>query len=183
MLRAVDGQADDLAAEAELLDRDRLGLGRLAVDHCLAGLGLGGRLAGLRRRALHHARRDPELAHLQVVVRLEHDLGRRQELVALAPGVLGEVVLKLGAQRVLVARELLAVGGAEVDAVLVRRVDARDGDDSVVLHLLGQLARQLDRLHVRAKGAAEDTFEQAFDLVLDVAEDAHATGLCPGPEL
>jgi len=53
----------------------------------------------------------------------------------------------------------------------------------VVLHLLDELARQLDWLHVRAEGAAEDPLEQALDLVLDVPENAHATGLCPGPEL
>jgi len=43
----------------------------------------------------------------------------------------------------------------------------------VVLHLLDELPSELDRLHVRAKGAAEDTLEEAFDLVLDVPQDAH----------
>ena len=49
----------------------------------------------------------------------------------------------------------------------------------MVLHLLDELARELDRLHVRAKGTAEDTLEKAFDLVLDVPEDAHAGGVMP----
>jgi hypothetical protein len=43
----------------------------------------------------------------------------------------------------------------------------------VVLHLLDELPRQLDRLHVRAEGASEDAFEEAFDPVLDVPENAH----------
>ena len=189
-LGAVVGQADDLAAEPELLDRDGLGLDRLAVDHRVApGSGLRLRLAGLRHGALHHPRGDPELAHLQVVVGLELHLGRREQLVALAARVLGDVLLQLALQRLLVARELLAVGRRQVDRVLVRRVHARDRDHAVVLHLLDELARQLDRLHVGAKSAPEDPLEEAFQLVLDVPEDAHPRGvmpragtLTPGPE-
>ena len=49
----------------------------------------------------------------------------------------------------------------------------------MVLHLLDQLARELDRLDVRPKGAAEDALEQALDPVLDVPEDAHAAGVMP----
>ena len=51
----------------------------------------------------------------------------------------------------------------------------------MILHLLDELARQLDRLHVRPKGAAEDTLEEAFDFVLDVPQDAHQTPVLPGP--
>jgi hypothetical protein len=50
----------------------------------------------------------------------------------------------------------------------------------VILHLLDELARELDRLHVRAEGAAEDSLEKAFDLVLDVSEDAHLGRVMPG---
>ena len=62
-------------------------------------------------------------------------------------------------------------------------VDARDRDHSVVVHLLDELARELDRLHVRAEGTSEDALEEGLDLVLDVPEDAHPAGLCPAPEL
>jgi hypothetical protein len=179
VLRPVHGKADDLAAEAELLCGDGLGVDRLAVDHRRPRRGLRLGLARLRDRALHHPGRDPELAHLQVVVGLELHFGRREQLVALPARVLGDVVLQLGAEGLLVALELLAVGGREVDGVLVRRVHARDGDDAVVLHLLHELARELDRLHMRAESPAEDSFEQALDLVLDVPQDAHLGGGMP----
>jgi hypothetical protein len=52
----------------------------------------------------------------------------------------------------------------------------------MVLHLLDELARQLDRLDVSAEGTTEDSFEEAFDLVLDVSEDAHSTRFPPGLE-
>jgi hypothetical protein len=52
----------------------------------------------------------------------------------------------------------------------------------MVFHLLDQLARKLDRLHVRAKSAAEDAFEKALDLVFDVPEDAHLGRVIPPPE-
>ena len=133
----------------------------------------------MRRGALHHPCGDSELAHLEVGIGLELDLERRQQLVPLAARVLGNVLLELALERLLVACELLAVGGREVDGVLVRRVDAGDGDDAVVLHLLHELAGELDRLHVSAEGAAEDTFEQALDLVLDVPEDTHGHGVIP----
>src|SRR6266508_520644 len=41
-----------------------------------------------------------------------------------------------------------------------------------------ELARELDRLHVRAKRPSEDTLEQSFDLVLDSAEN-HGPGDTP----
>jgi hypothetical protein len=87
--------------------------------------------------------------------------------------VLDEVVLQLADQRALVALELLAVGRREVDGVLVGDVDARDRDGAVLVHLLGELARELDGLHVGPEGTAEHPLEEAFDLLLDAAEDAH----------
>jgi len=39
----------------------------------------------------------------------------------------------------------------------------------VGVHLLGQLASELDRLHLRAEGAAEDPLDEAFDATLKVA--------------
>jgi hypothetical protein len=41
----------------------------------------------------------------------------------------------------------------------------------VVVHLLGQLARELDRLDVGAKSAPEHTLEEALDLLLDCAQN------------
>ena len=43
----------------------------------------------------------------------------------------------------------------------------------MVVHLLGQLAGQLDGLHGRSKRASEQAFDKAPDLTFDVAEDAH----------
>ena len=74
----------------------------------------------------------------------------------------------------LVRDELLAVGAREVDRVLVRDVDAGDGHRAVLVHLLGQLARELDGLHVRPEGATENAFEEALDRALDASQDAHS---------
>ena len=52
-------------------------------------------------------------------------------------------------------------------------VHPRDRDRAVVVHLLRELARQLDRLDVGAEGTAEDALEQRLDLALDRAEHAH----------
>jgi hypothetical protein len=37
------------------------------------------------------------------------------------------------------------------------------------VHLLGQLASELNRLHLGAEGAAEDPLDEAFDPTLEVA--------------
>ena len=60
----------------------------------------------------------------------------------------------------------------EVDRVLVRDVDARDRDRAVVVHLLDELPRQLDRLHVRPEGTTEHALDECFDLLFDRAENA-----------
>src|SRR5204863_392396 len=166
----------ELGLDAELLHRDglrRLGHSLRLVDHRGAGLDVGRRLALGRRAALrmHHARRDAELADVQVVVRLHQDAHRRQERIALAPRMLGEVLLQLAAQVLLVALELLAVAGREVDGVLVGDVDPGDRDRAMVLHLLCQLPRQLDRLDVRSERTAEDALEEGLDLSLDCAQN------------
>jgi hypothetical protein len=87
--------------------------------------------------------------------------------------VLGQVVGQLGEKGVLVGGELLPVGRRQVEDVLVRDVDARDRDRLVVVHLLGELAGQLDRLHVRPKGTAEDALDEGFDPVFDATENVH----------
>src|SRR5207237_38253 len=94
---------------------------------------------------------------------------RRGHHVALPAGVLGQVLLQLELERVLVRLELGPVVRREVDRVLVGNVDARDRDGAVVVHLLDELARELDGLHVRPEGAAEYALAEGFDLVLDSA--------------
>ena len=50
----------------------------------------------------------------------------------------------------------------------------------MLVHLLGELARELDGLHVGPEGATEDALEEALDLALDGAQDAHcAEGRLP----
>ena len=93
--------------------------------------------------------------------------------------MLGQVLLQLVDERRLVALELGAVVGREVDGVLVRDVDARDRDGLAVVHLLRELARELDGLDVRSERTPEDPFEQGLDLVLDLAQHASA-GVFPG---
>ena len=93
-------------------------------------------------------------------------------LVVLPPRVLGEIVGELG-QELALRREALPVLRREVEDVLVRDVHARDGDRLVVVHLLHELARELDRLDVRAERAPERAFDEGLQAMLDAAEDAH----------
>src|SRR3954468_16402525 len=169
---AAPAQRCDLALHAEIDGRG--GLGRLRpwlVDHRRAGRrDLGRCLLVAAPSVLRHAGGDAELADAEVVVGLEEDPRRRQQRVVLTHGVLGEVLLELRDERVLVPLELLAVAGGEVDRVLVRHIHARDRSRAVLVHLLRELARELDRLDVRAEGAAEDTFEDALQPLLDSSQ-------------
>src|SRR6476661_6448384 len=176
---AVPAQDRDLSLNAEL--RKRGSLGRLRprlVDHRRAGHG------GLRcwslllgaATVLRHPRRDPELADAEILVGLEEDARGCQERVVLARRVLGEVLLELRHERVLVALELLAVAGGEVDRVLVRDIDARHRRRAVLVHLLRELACELDRLDVGAEGAAEDSFEDALQPLLDSPQHHYDAG-------
>jgi hypothetical protein len=175
MPRAVDGERDG---------RRRL-VGRLfvrAVDHRRAGLGLGGEVLG-RAFDLRHPGRDSELADLEVVVSLHEHLRAGEDGVLLAVRVLRQILLQLCEERALVRLELLPVLRAEVHRVLVGDVDARDRDDAVVVHLLRQLAGELDRLDVRAERAAEEALEQPLDLLLDVPQHRHGSGFAPQPSV
>ena len=49
----------------------------------------------------------------------------------------------------------------------------------MVVHLLRELARQLDRLDVSPERAAEDALEERLDLLLDVSEHGHRWGSYP----
>ena len=180
VLVPVHVERHDLRLDAELRRRGRFGrrAGLGLVDHGCAGLGDG--FLGLRARLrLHHPRRDPELADVEVGIGVHEDARRTEQDVALAPCVLGEVLLELGEERLLVALELLPVGGREVDRVLVRRVDARDGDHAVIVHLLRELACKLDGLDMRSESASEDALEQRLDLLLDIPENRHGDWVLP----
>ena len=109
--------------------------------------------------------------------------GPAREREALLARVLEQVVGQLLAERRLVARELLAVGRREEDAVVVGHVHARDGDHLVLLHLLRQLVRELDRLDAGLEGAPEGPFDESAELRLEVAQNAHSVrrvDLCGG---
>jgi hypothetical protein len=82
--------------------------------------------------------------------------------------VLEQVVGELLLEPVLVALEVLAVVGREPDRVVVGHVGVRDRTGLVVLHLLRQLARDLDRLDLGAERAAEGAADQPLKLRLEV---------------
>ena len=87
----------------------------------------------------------------------------------MAAGVLEQVRAQLLRERGLVVLEALVVVGREPDRVLVRHVDARDRGGLVRVHLLRELARDLDRLHAGAEGAAEHAFDEALEAGFEVA--------------
>jgi len=59
----------------------------------------------------------------------------------------------------------LAVLRRQPDHVLVGDVGARDRDRTVLVHLLGQLARELDRTDLRPEHATERALDETRDLV------------------
>src|SRR5215207_718563 len=75
-------------------------------------------------------------------------------------------------ERGLVVLEPLVVVWAEPHRVLVRHVNTLDGRCLVRVHLLGELARDLDWLHAGAEGTAEHAFDEALDAGFKVAQDA-----------
>ena len=95
----------------------------------------------------------------------------------MAARVLEQVVRQLLLQAVLVGLELRPVLGRQVDPELVRHVGTRERDALRVLHLLRQLAGELDRLDLRAERAAEGPLHEAFQLRLEVSEHAHRTAI------
>src|SRR5438552_442147 len=104
-------QHGDLSLHAEVDERG--GLGRLRarlVDHRRAGCGnLCRSFLVTAPAVLRHAGRDAELADSEVLVGLEQDPRRSEQRVVLPRRVLGEVLLELRHERVLVPLELLAV--------------------------------------------------------------------------
>ena len=130
-------------------------------------------LAVLVLRRPHEHRLDAELSEAQPFVGVELHRRAGYQGEPLVAGVLEQVVGELLGQPVLVALELLAVLGREVDVVLIRDVRAGNGDGLVVLHLLRELARDLDRLDARLERPAEGALEQPLELRFQVSEDAH----------
>jgi hypothetical protein len=128
-----------------------------------------GEYPGLLLRAAQQLGLDAELAERETVVGVELHLRAAGEGEALLAAVLQQVVRQLLAEGRLVARELLAILRRQENPVVVGDVDARDGDHLVVLHLLGELVRQLDRLHARLERAAERALHQAAELRLQIA--------------
>ena len=86
--------------------------------------------------------------------------------------VLEQVAAQLLRERGLVVLEALVVVRAEPDRVLVGHVDALDRGGLVGVHLLGELAGDLDRLHAGAEGAAEHALDEALDAGFKVAQNA-----------
>ncbi len=118
---------------------------------------------------LHQPGLNPELAEAQTLVGGELDRGPGQQVVLAPPGMLEQIAGELLLERALVAFELGAILFGEVDRVLVGDVDAGDRGGLVGVHFLRQFARQFDRLHLGAEGAAEDPLDEAFDPGLQVA--------------
>jgi hypothetical protein len=121
------------------------------------------------RGRLHQSSLDPELAQSQPLVGLEFDRRPGQQVVVAAAGVVEQVAGQLLLEGALVALQLHPVLLGEVDGVLVRHVDPRHPGRLVGVHLLGQLASELDRLNLGAEGTAEHPLDQAFDATLEVA--------------
>ena len=124
---------------------------------------------------------DPEFAEPEPIVGLELDHGAGQQRQTLAAGVLEQVAGELRRQRLLVGREPLAVTRRQEDPVLVGDDRARDREGLVLLHLPRELARDLDRTHLRAEGTAERAFDEAGDLAFEASENAHGRALTAVP--
>jgi hypothetical protein len=131
-----------------------------------------GLLDRLSRRA-HEPRLDAELAQAQALVGVEGDLRAADQRELLAAGVLEQVGGELVDDLLLHPFEALAILRAQPHDVLVGHVGARHGDGLVLVHLARQLARDLDGADLGAEDAAERPLDEAGDLVLEVAQEAH----------
>src|SRR4051795_1583218 len=116
---------------------------------------------------------EADLAEAQAVVRAEGDLRGGDQRDPLPAGVLEQVARQLRGQDALVALELLAVVGREPYGILVRRIGPRQRLDLVLLHLARELAGDLDRAHLGLEGTRERALDEAGQLGLEVAQDAH----------
>jgi hypothetical protein len=121
---------------------------------------------------LHQPGLDPELSQPQPLVGLQLDLRARQQRVVVAARVLEQVPGQLLLQRAFISLQPLTVLGREPDGVLVGHVDAGHGRRAMRIHLLGQLASELDGLHLRREGATEHPFNEVLDPLLEVSKNA-----------
>jgi hypothetical protein len=120
----------------------------------------------------------PEHPGGQVVDLAERDLGRPEELVPLAAGVLVDHGGQFGAERLAVGRQPLEVALAEFDGEHV------GGDGAVAVEHGGLVVEfaleccgDLDRLDLGAEGAGEGAVDQPVQPLLEPLQDAHATSL------
>ncbi len=154
-----------------------LGLRRHLVDHRVSLLALRRRLS-LALRGLDQAGLDAELAEAKALVHFQADLGTGEERQVVAASVLQEVRGKLLLERALITLETLVILGAEPDRVLVGHVDARDRGGAMRVHLLRELARDLDGLDLRREGARERTLDQVLYSCFEVSKDAYVDSPC-----
>ena len=138
-----------------------------------------GRLGTLALRWAHETGLDAEFAEPQPVVGIQLDHGAREQVVVVMAGVLQQVAAELLCELGLVVLEALLVLGTEPDRVLVGNVDPLHRGGLVRVHLLGELPRDLHRLHAGAEGATEDAFDEALDSGFEVAQDADSWLLDP----
>jgi len=131
-----------------------------------------GRLGPLALRRANQTGLDPELPEPEAIVLIELDDRPGEEIVVVMPSVLEQMAAELLSQGGLVVLEALVVLGREPDRVLVRDVDPLHGGGLVGVHLLGELAGDLHRLHAGAEGAAEDAFDETLDTGFKVAQNA-----------
>src|SRR5690606_8862822 len=146
-------------------------LRRHRVDHRVALLPLRRGLA-LARRRLHEPGLDAELAEAQALVDLDAHLWAREQRVIVLARVLEQVAGELLLQRALVPLEPLVILRPQPDRVLVGDVHPRDRGRAVRVHLLRELARDLDRLDLRREGTGEHPLDEALDPGFEVPQDA-----------
>ena len=179
--RARDGQRDDLALRlGRRLRRAR----RCGRAPCRSSSAPAASRGSDGRRGL---RADPSPATRRVAIpnsptarsssTVDEHARRVEQRVALPSRVLGEVLLELC--RRARPRSPRTASGRRTRGRPCTRSARRpgDGDVAVVVHLLHELPRELDRLHVRPERTAEDAFEQALDLRFDGAQDSHEQGV------
>jgi hypothetical protein len=124
-------------------------------------------------RGADHPGLDAELAEVQRVVGLERHLRAGDEGELLLARMLEQVGAQLLGDLVLDVVEALAVVGGQPHHVLVRDVRARHRDRLVLVHLLRQPARELDRSDLRPEHAAERPLHEVGDLALEASENGH----------
>ncbi len=117
---------------------------------------------------------DPEPAGGQVVGRLERDLHRAGEHVALRVGVVLQLLGELAGQRGVVRRQPVEVDLRQLDVEVVGHQPPVAGQDlRVVVALPLQGGGDLDGLHGTAERAGEDAGDQLLQPLLEALQAAH----------